>query len=102
MSSPYPPRSKKVSHDYALAEREQTVASREASLRQREDALQLKEAALRAREAAAETRADVERLMGQMREANERLIIAAIDAQNLSDEAPMPMPCRRRRSSTIS
>lgn len=28
-----------------------------------------------------------ERLMGQMREANERLIVAAVQAQNLSDEA---------------
>jgi signal transduction histidine kinase len=31
--------------------------------------------------------AEVERLMGQMREANERLIVAAVYAQNLSDEA---------------
>ena len=31
--------------------------------------------------------ADVERLMGQMREANERLLVAAVDAQNQSDEA---------------
>ncbi len=76
-----------MSRDYALTAREHLVADREASVRQREHALQLQEAALRAREASAETRADVERLMGQMREANERLIVAAIDAQNLSDEA---------------
>jgi signal transduction histidine kinase len=37
--------------------------------------------------AARHTGAEVERLMGQMREANERLIVAAIHAQNLSDEA---------------
>jgi len=36
---------------------------------------------------ATHTRAEVERLMGQMREANERLIVAAVHAQNLSDEA---------------
>ena len=78
---------KKISPDYRLAEREQLVASREASVREREAALQLQEAALRAREAAAETRADVERLMGQMREANERLIVGAVRAQNMSDEA---------------
>jgi signal transduction histidine kinase len=35
----------------------------------------------------AETHADVERLMDQMREANERLIVAAIHAQDQSDEA---------------
>jgi two-component system, NarL family, sensor kinase len=34
-----------------------------------------------------QTRADVERLMGQLREANERLIVAAMHAQDLSDEA---------------
>lgn len=34
----------------------------------------------------AQTRAAIERLMGQMREANERLIVAAVQAQNLSDE----------------
>jgi hypothetical protein len=34
-----------------------------------------------------QTRADVERLMGQLREANERLIVAAVRAQDLSDEA---------------
>jgi len=34
-----------------------------------------------------QTRAEAERLMGQMREANERLIVAAVQAQNLSDEA---------------
>lgn len=41
----------------------------------------------RARETSAQTRADVERLMRQMREANERLIVAAVQAQNLSDHA---------------
>lgn len=96
MKSPEPPeppdsprslRSKSVSREYALTAREHVIAGREASVRQREDALQLQEAALRAREAAAETRADVERLMGQMREANERLIVAGINAQNLSDES---------------
>lgn len=34
-----------------------------------------------------QTRADVERLMGQLREANERLIVAAVHAQDLSDDA---------------
>src|SRR4029434_9409170 len=37
--------------------------------------------------APAQTRADIERLMGQLREANERLIVAAVHAQDLSDEA---------------
>jgi two-component system NarL family sensor kinase len=43
--------------------------------------------ALRSRAASAPSRTEVERLMGEMREANERLIVAAVHAQNLSDEA---------------
>ncbi len=38
-------------------------------------------------EASVQSLADVERLMGQMREANERLLVAAVHAQNQSDEA---------------
>jgi signal transduction histidine kinase len=38
-------------------------------------------------EVAASPLTDVDRLMGQMREANERLVVAAIRAQNQSDEA---------------
>jgi signal transduction histidine kinase len=34
----------------------------------------------------ARTRAEIERLMAQLREANERLIVAAVQAQNLSDD----------------
>ena len=49
--------------------------------------LPVREVALRAIETSALTRTEVERLMGQMREANERLIVAAVQAQNLSDEA---------------
>jgi signal transduction histidine kinase len=40
-----------------------------------------------ARDVAPPTRLELERLMGQMREANERLLVAAIQAQNMSDEA---------------
>lgn len=42
---------------------------------------------LRAREESAQTRAEVEQLLTQMREANERLLVAAVNAQNQSDEA---------------
>ena len=70
-----------------VAERERVVLAREAAVRRREQALAVKEKALRVQEAAAQMDADVERLMGQLREANERLIVASIEAQNLSDEA---------------
>jgi signal transduction histidine kinase/ActR/RegA family two-component response regulator len=62
------------------------LSAREEALHSREDAVILREEALRAREDAARTSADVERLMGQMREANERLIVAALQAQTLSEE----------------
>jgi hypothetical protein len=41
----------------------------------------------RASEVVAPTRVEVDRLLGQMRDANERLVIAAIHAQDVSDEA---------------
>jgi signal transduction histidine kinase len=83
-------RSKKASRDDARTprgERERVLISREKAVARREHALALQQAALRARQAPAHTRAEVERLMGQMREANERLIVAAVHAQNLSDDA---------------
>ena len=61
--------------------------AREEAVARRERALQLEEATFRASQPPTQTRAEVERLMGQMREANERLIVAAVQAQNLSDEA---------------
>ena len=42
---------------------------------------------LRSREQPAQTRAEVDQLLTQMREANERLLVAAVHAQNQSDEA---------------
>ncbi len=57
------------------------------SVRRHEQTVPVREPAFRAGETSAQTRADVERLMGQMREANERLILGAVQAQNLSDEA---------------
>lgn len=71
----------------ASADPQRAVAAHGESVRRHEPTLPVREVALRARETSAQTRADVERLMGQMREANERLIVAAIQAQNLSDEA---------------
>jgi signal transduction histidine kinase len=71
----------------ASAPGERVRVAREESVPRRDHALGVQEAALRARKGSAQTRAEVERLMGQMREANERLIVTAIQAQNMSDEA---------------
>src|SRR5712692_11293007 len=77
-------------------EREREVAVREdaanrgpdqeRALSAREDALSVREEALRAREDAARSSADVERLMGQLRDANERLIVTAVQAQTMSED----------------
>jgi signal transduction histidine kinase len=77
-------RSKKASPE---GEREQAPVAREETVAPRERALPLEEATVRALQPPTQTRAEIERLMGQMREANERLIVAAVQAQNLSDEA---------------
>jgi signal transduction histidine kinase len=55
--------------------------------RRPDDALDEHEAALHAPEASARTQAEVEQLMGRLREANERLIVTAIHAQDLSEDA---------------
>ncbi len=103
MASSKPPDSTGSSGDNATKpeppsrpEREREVAvpedaanrgpDQERALSAREDALTVREEALRAREDAARTSADVERLMGQLREANERLIVTAVQAQTMSED----------------
>jgi signal transduction histidine kinase len=70
-----------------LAGRKRAMVAREKSVGRREAALERQEAALRARETSVQAGAAIGRLMSQMREANERLIVAAVHAQDLSDEA---------------
>lgn len=70
----------------ASAERERTLVAHEEPVVRRERTLDLPEATVRASQAPMQS-AEIERLMGQMREANERLLVAAVQAQNLSDEA---------------
>ncbi|MDP2321251.1 MAG: HAMP domain-containing sensor histidine kinase [Acidobacteriota bacterium] len=53
----------------------------------REDTSTLREHAVRAREEAAEARAELELLMVQMREANERLIVGSLRAQTMTEVA---------------
>jgi signal transduction histidine kinase len=67
-----------------------TKSSDDAATRRRHDEVRGAAATVgvaREHVAATPTRAEVERLMDQMREANERLIVAAIHAQSVSDEA---------------
>ena len=84
MKSSQGPRSRKASRSGAMKPLDDSAT------RRRHDVVRAAAAKVRAdREPAASTptRAEVERLMGQMREANERLIVAAVHAQNRSDEA---------------
>ena len=89
-------RTKKASADDATtatgaphATRKLRGVARQELKRRGEDALGLPPAALRVPEALAQTPADVERVMRQMREVNERLVVAAVRAHDLSDEAQM-------------
>ena len=80
MKSSHARRLKKVARDGA---RKRPGHSRAA----RDQQVAVEKVALHAPEASAHIGTEVERLMGQMREANERLIVAAVHTQNQSDEA---------------
>ena len=71
----------------ARVERERALVAREEAVARRERALGLQAVRHRASQPQAQTRADIQRLMDQMRETNERLIVAVVQAQNLSDHA---------------
>ena len=85
----------------AVTEREHVVAAREdtaslrkeaASLREeaaglREETSSLREAAVRAGEQAAQARSELEELVAQTREANERLVVATVRSQTMTDDA---------------
>ena len=64
-----------------------TARLKRASPKRPDDALGEREAALHSPEASAQTQAEVEQLMGRLREVNERLIVTAMHAQDLSEEA---------------
>ncbi len=62
------------------SKRKKSVAAREVDVSAREEAL-------RPREEAAQARSDVDALMGQVREANEQLIVANLRSQTLAEDA---------------
>jgi signal transduction histidine kinase/ActR/RegA family two-component response regulator len=73
--------------DNAAMSGEQAVTAREQTPAQREESLGRREEALRAREADAQSGREAARLIAQLREANEHLVVAAVHAHTLSDEA---------------
>ncbi|MFA5908882.1 MAG: ATP-binding protein [Vicinamibacterales bacterium] len=64
-----------------------SVEKREGAVTAREDASTLREEAILAREEAAEVRAELDLLMTQMREANERLIVGTLRAETMTEVA---------------
>jgi signal transduction histidine kinase/ActR/RegA family two-component response regulator len=69
------------------AKRETAAGVREEAASQREETSTLREDAVRAREEAAQVKAELERLIDQMREVNERLVIATVHAQTVAEDA---------------
>jgi signal transduction histidine kinase len=84
MASSKPPDSTRSS---TVPHQKRRLSAREEAVHSREDAVNLREEALRTSEDAARTGAEMERLMAQMRDANGRLIVAAAQAQTMSEEA---------------
>lgn len=70
-----------------IAQRERVMATREEAVLTREEAARLREEAVRAREQAMQAKSDLELLMVQMREVNERLVVATVQAQTMTEEA---------------
>jgi signal transduction histidine kinase/ActR/RegA family two-component response regulator len=70
-----------------IAEREIAVAARERAVLSREDVTRLREEAVRAHEEAMDPTSEREQLMAQMREVNERLVLATLRAQTMTEEA---------------
>ncbi len=75
------------SREFAAGSRESAAESRELELARREELARARDEALLARAGAEEARASRERLLGQMREANEKLVVAAVHADELVEEA---------------
>lgn len=63
------------------------TALRDRALAEREEVIRLREMALDARREADDARAEREHLLAQVREANEKLVTAIVEAQQLADEA---------------
>jgi PAS domain S-box-containing protein len=76
-----------ASREGVLSSRETAISSRETAGRAREDAVALREEAVRAREEAAQARLELDALMGQVREANEHLVVANLRSQTLAEKA---------------
>jgi signal transduction histidine kinase/ActR/RegA family two-component response regulator len=73
--------------DQTATRREGAAEVREDSATLREDTFTLRETNVYAREEAAQARVELEGLMAQVREANERLVVATVQAQTMTENA---------------
>jgi signal transduction histidine kinase/ActR/RegA family two-component response regulator len=111
-----PARPRRRRDDVAVRKREGTVAaregtatqrelaagSREEAARLREETSTLREEAIRAREDAAQARSELEPLMAQMREANERLVVGSVRAHTMTEDAEQANHLKDQFLATVS
>ena len=82
--------------------REDAASLREEAARLREETSTLREEALRAREEATRARSELEPLMAQLREANERLVVATVHAQTMTEDAEQANHVKDEFLATVS
>jgi len=82
--------------------REDAARLREEAAALREETSTLREAVVRAREEAAQARSKLEHLMAQMREANERLVVATVRAQTMTEDAEQANHLKDEFLATVS
>lgn len=88
--------------DDTAAVRDDAAGMREEAASLREETSTLREQAVRAREEAALAKAELEELMLQAREANERLVVATVRAQTMSDDAEQANRLKDEFLATVS
>jgi len=86
----------------AVTAREGTTTLREGAVTAREETATLREVAARAREEAAHVRATLEALMVEMREVNERLVVATVHAQTMAEDAERANKLKDEFLATVS
>jgi signal transduction histidine kinase/ActR/RegA family two-component response regulator len=82
--------------------REEAAGLREDAAGLREETSTLREEAVRAREAAAQAKSELEELMAQTREANERLVVATVRAQTMTEDAEQANHLKDEFLATVS
>lgn len=91
-----------TSREGTATRREEAAGVREVTAGLREDTSTLREEAVRAREEATQAKAELEALMAQVREANERLVVATVQAQTMTEDAERANQLKDEFLATVS